>query len=377
MSEYTTSTEFIDLRSQLNDIRAGIDTAISNVLDHGHFIMGPEVTELETELSNYANCKHVITCANGTDALTCVLMSWGLQAGDVVFIPDFTYVATAESVAQLGATPFFIDIQKDSFNIDLDSLKQAIFDIRKSNLNPKAIISVDLFGMPAELDELMDFALENNLLLLSDAAQSFGSKYNDKFACNFGHAATTSFFPAKPFGCYGDGGAIFTNNSEAAELLRSIRLHGKGSEKYDNIRIGINSRLDSLQAAVLLEKIKIFSQEIIRRNEIAIQYNEQLNEFVEVPKLFKNKVSTWAQYTIKTIDQLGLKEFLNNNGIPSVIYYPKTLSQQGGYCHYPKVSSGTVNSREASKTVLSLPMHPYLSDESVAFISSKVKDYLS
>ena len=270
MSEYSSPTNFIDLKAQQDEIRLEIDNAIKRVLDHGQYIMGPEVREFEDLLKNFSSSKHALTCANGTDALTLVLMAWGIGHGDAVFVPSFSYVATAETVAQVGATPFFVDVDLDSFNMDPESLKQALVDIKSIDLEPKAIIPVDLFGQPSDIDSLTKIAKKENLKILIDGAQSFGAISKQRKVGSMGDATTTSFFPAKPLGCYGDGGAIFTDDDELASLVNSIRLHGKGDEKYDNVRIGLNSRLDTIQAAILIEKMKIFPLELLERNRVAI-----------------------------------------------------------------------------------------------------------
>ena len=269
MSEYSSPTNFIDLKAQQDEIRLEIDNAIKRVLDHGQYIMGPEVREFEDLLKNFSSSKHALTCANGTDALTLVLMAWGIGHGDAVFVPSFSYVATAETVAQVGATPFFVDVDLDSFNMDPESLKQALVDIKSIDLEPKAIIPVDLFGQPSDIDSLTKIAKKENLKILIDGAQSFGAISKQRKVGSMGDATTTSFFPAKPLGCYGDGGAIFTDDDELASLVNSIRLHGKGDEKYDNVRIGLNSRLDTIQAAILIEKMKIFPMELLERNRVA------------------------------------------------------------------------------------------------------------
>ena len=375
MSEYSSPTNFIDLKAQQDVIRLEIDNAIKRVLDHGQYIMGPEVREFENILKNFSSSKHVLTCANGTDALTLVLMAWGIGPGDAVFVPSFSYVSTAETVAQVGATPFFVDVDLNSFNMKPESLKQALIDIKLIDLEPKAIIPVDLFGQPSEIDSLTKIAKKENLKILIDGAQSFGAVSKGRKVGSMGDATTTSFFPAKPLGCYGDGGAIFTDNDELASLINSIRLHGKGVEKYDNVRIGLNSRLDTIQAAVLIEKMKIFPQELIDRDRVASIYSENLKEFVDIPAIDKNHVSAWAQYTLKTNHQYELKSFLENLNIPTQIYYPKSLSQQSGYKNFPSVSSGLKNSDSLPKKVLSLPMHPYLKDETVNYISEKVIDF--
>ena len=268
MSEYSTSTQFIDLAAQQKIIRKDIDIAIQKVLDHGQYIMGPEVGEFENMLSEFSTSKHALSCANGTDALSIVLMSWNVGPGDAVFVPSFTYVASAEAPAQLGAVPFFVDVCEHTFNINPESFKQAVIDSLKLGLNPAAVIPVDLFGQPADIDSIIEIAKNSNIKVLSDAAQSFGATNKKRMVGSIADATTTSFFPAKPLGCYGDGGAIFTASDECAEIINSIRLHGKGAEKYDNVRIGFNSRLDTIQAAILKEKLKLFKKELISRQKV-------------------------------------------------------------------------------------------------------------
>jgi dTDP-4-amino-4,6-dideoxygalactose transaminase len=377
MSEYSAPTQFIDLAAQQKLIRPQLELAISRVLDHGQYIMGPEVKEFEGQLREFTGASHALTCANGTDALTLVLMAWGIGPGDAVFVPSFTYVATAESPAQLGATPFFVDVLEDTFNIDPDSFKQAIVDCRKLGLNPSVVIAVDLFGQPADVDTITDIARSENIRVLVDGAQSFGAVSKGRRVGTMGDATTTSFFPAKPFGCYGDGGAVFTNSDEDAEIINSIRLHGKGSQKYDNVRIGLNSRLDTIQAAILIEKFKIFPKELEMRAKVACRYSELLSNVCSVPTLTDYNTSAWAQYTLKLEARDSLQNKLKGVGIPSVVYYPIALSKQIGYRDYPAVSSGVETSELLVKKVLSLPMHPYLSSDSQHNIVAAIRDLLS
>jgi dTDP-4-amino-4,6-dideoxygalactose transaminase len=377
MSEYSAPTQFIDLAAQQKLIRPQLDLAISRVLDHGQYIMGPEVKEFEDQLRKFSGASHALTCANGTDALTLILMAWGIGPGEAVFIPSFTYVATAEAPAQLGATPFFVDVCEDTFNIDPQSFKQAIIDSRELGLKPAVVIAVDLFGQPADVDAITDIAHAESIKVLVDGAQSFGATSNGRRVGSMGDATTTSFFPAKPLGCYGDGGAVFTNSDEHAEIINSIRLHGKGSQKYDNVRIGLNSRLDTIQAAILIEKLKIFSEEVEKRANVAAVYDRLLSEFIPTPHLRDGATSVWAQYTLKCSSRNLLKEGLGTKGIPSVIYYPIPLHQQIGYRHYPVVSSGAGNSELLAQNVLSLPMHPYLLPDEQGEIAKVIKDILN
>lgn len=372
MSEYKEPTNFIDLEAQQKLIRLEIEKSIIKVLDHGQYIMGPEVNTFENNLKEFTGAEYALTCANGTDALSIALMSWGVGHGDAIFVPSFTYVASAEAPAQLGATPFFVDVKKDTFNIDPESFKQAIFDCKAMDLRPSVVIAVDLFGQPADAHAIKQIAIEENIKVLIDGAQSFGGALGNNRVGSMGDATTTSFFPAKPLGCYGDGGAIFTNNEKDASLINSIRLHGKGTQKYDNVRIGLNSRLDTLQAAILIEKLKIFEKELVLRNEVASRYTNALRQHVKVPEIQPNIISAWAQYTLILKDRDKLQSALKEKGIPSVVYYPIPLSQQDGYSHYPKVSSGVLNSEQLSKSVLSLPMHPYLNISSQELIINEI-----
>lgn len=376
MSEYSAPTQFIDLAAQQNLIRPQLDAAIKKILDHGQYIMGPEVKEFEGQLREFTGAKNAVTCANGTDALTLVLMAWGVGPRDAVFVPSFTYVASAEAPAQLGATPFFVDVLEDTFNIDPESFKQAIIDCRKLGLNPSVVIAVDLFGQPANVDAITEIAHAENIKVLVDGAQSFGATSRGRRVGSMGDATTTSFFPAKPLGCYGDGGAVFTNNDEDAEIINSIRLHGKGSQKYDNVRVGLNSRLDTLQAAILIEKLKLFENELASRSQVANIYNQLLDQHCKVPKLSLECTSAWAQYTINIDQRDRVQNDLKALGIPSVVYYPIPLSQQIGYRSFPCVSTGVSVSERLSERVLSLPMHPYIDREKQNFIIDQVLSVL-
>jgi dTDP-4-amino-4,6-dideoxygalactose transaminase len=375
MSEYSVPTQFIDLVAQQKLIRPQLDLAISRVLDHGQYIMGPEVKEFEGQLREFTGAKHALTCANGTDALSLVLMAWGIGQGDAVFVPSFTYVATAEAPAQLGATPFFVDVCEDTFNIDPQSFKQAVIDSRALGLNPAAVIAVDLFGQPADVDAITEIAHAESIKVLVDGAQSFGATSKGRRVGSMGDATTTSFFPAKPLGCYGDGGAVFTQNDDDAELINSIRLHGKGVEKYDNVRIGLNSRLDTLQAAILIEKLKIFPDEIANRNKLATFYSKELCDVFSVPQVLDDHISTWAQFTLVTNSRDEMLRYLAKNSVPAAVYYPRPLSKQSGYHTYPSVSSGTPISHALSAKVFSIPMHPYMSSIQAQNIVSTLSDF--
>lgn len=357
--------KFIDLAAQQRRIKDKIDAAIARVLAHGQYIMGPEVTELEQALQTFTGAKHALACANGTDALTLTLMAWGVGAGDAVFVPSFTYVASAEAPALLGATPFFVDVLENTFNIDPNSFAQAIIDAKSMGLRPAAVIPVDLFGQPADSDAICDIARPEGIKVLIDGAQSFGAMNKNRRMGTMGDATTTSFFPAKPLGCYGDGGAVFTQDDELAARINSVRLHGRGREKYDNIRIGMNSRLDTLQAAILLEKLKIFPDELMLRTKVAHAYDAVLMGTVKTPILAPDMTSAWAQYTLIFDGREGVQARLKQAGVPSVVYYPKPLTQQAGYQHFPTVSGGTPVSEALASKVLSLPMYPYLDADEV------------
>lgn len=358
--------EFIDLHAQYLQLRDEINANIQKVLDHGKYIMGPEVFELEDQLADYVGVQHCITCANGTDALQMVLMAWNIKAGDAVFVPSFTFMSTAEVVSLQGATPVFTDIDIKTFNMSAESLEKQIKKVlAEGKLTPKAIIPVDLFGQPADYEQIGQIAQKYNLLVLEDAAQGFGGNINGKMACSFGDAATTSFFPAKPLGCYGDGGAVFTDSDELANLLKSIRIHGKGTEKYDNVRIGLNSRLDTIQAAILLPKLKAFKEyELQKLNEIACRYTESLKGKYTTPFVPNNIKSSWAQYTLllkNEEERNSLQSKLKEHNIPSMIYYPKPLHLQTCYKDL-EYKCRLINSENASKCVLSLPMSPWMDE---------------
>ena len=360
--------QFIDLHAQYLELKSEIDLNIQKVLAHGKYIMGPEVTDLEEQLAEYVGVKHCITCANGTDALQMVLIAWGIKEGDAVFVPSFTFMSTAEVVSLQGATPVFTDINPYTFNMSAKSLEEQIQKvIAEGKLTPKAIIPVDLFGQPAGYEAILPIAKKYNLLVLEDGAQGFGGSVNAKKACSFGDAATTSFFPAKPLGCYGDGGAVFTDNDDLAVLIKSIRIHGKGNEKYDNVRIGLNTRLDSIQAAILLPKLKAFKEyELQKRKEVANKYTKALKGKFNTPIIEENMESSWAQYTLlfksskeRDVIQVKLKE----SGIPSMVYYPKPLHLQTCYKYLNYQEGCLPNSENASRGVLSLPMSPWICDE--------------
>ncbi|MCE2715740.1 MAG: DegT/DnrJ/EryC1/StrS family aminotransferase [Pseudomonadota bacterium] len=356
--------QFIDLKAQQEQIRPQVDAAIKRVLDHGTYIMGPEVYEFEKQLAEFCGVKHAITCANGTDALGLGLMAKNVKPNDAILVPSFTFAATAEVVAWMGATPIFIDSLEDTYNIDPKSLAQGIQTARKLGFNPVGIIPVDLFGQPADYDAIQQIADAHNLWVMADGAQSFGAAYKNYKVGNIGDMATTSFFPAKPLGCYGDGGAIFTNSDELAAIIKSLRVHGQGSDKYDNVRIGMNGRLDTIQAAILLEKLKIFPEELIARQKTADAYDDALKDVVRVPFVMKGATSAWAQYTIrlpKHIDRDKLIAELKDAGIPTMVYYVKPLHLQTAYKHYPTANEGVLPVCESlANEVLSLPMSGYV-----------------
>jgi len=354
---------FIDLQAQRSALGDKIDEAIQGVLDRGDFIQGQAVRTFEAELASFTGAAHVVSCANGTDALTLVGMAENLGAGDAVFVPSFTFVATAEAFSILGATPFFVDVLPDTYNMDPGSLKQAILEAKQSGLTPRLVVAVDLFGQPADYPQLTKISKENDLILLADAAQSLGGQIGDHKVGTLADYTTTSFFPAKPLGCYGDGGAILCEDADKAALLKSLSQHGKGTEKYDNVRIGLNSRLDSLQAAILSAKLSIFADELDKRQIVADRDSNALHNVVTTPFITHGYQSAWAQYTLRVEDRDGLKAHLNEAGIPSAVYYPMPLNKQTGYKSDPVVSTGVKVSEVAATQVLSLPMRPYLEED--------------
>jgi dTDP-4-amino-4,6-dideoxygalactose transaminase len=355
---------FIDLAAQRRRLGKSVDEAIARVLSHGQYIMGPEVHELERHLAEFCGARHAISCSSGTDALQLVLMAKGIGPGDAVICPSFTFCATAEAVAFLGATPVFAEIDAATFNLNAASVARAAATARKLGLKPRAVIPVDLFGLPAEHDAIAEVASKEGLFVLDDAAQGFGATFKGKPLGVFGLATATSFFPAKPLGCYGDGGAIFTDDDALADVIRSLRVHGHGTDKYDNIRIGMTGRLDTIQAAVLIEKLKIFPDEIAARTRIARRYNERLGDVAVVPQLPNHSRSVWAQYTIRLAPgrRDGLAAALKLEGIPTAIYYPKPLHRQGAYADFPIADGGLAVSDRLADEVISLPMHAYLDE---------------
>jgi dTDP-4-amino-4,6-dideoxygalactose transaminase len=356
---------FIDLAAQRARIADKIEAAVRKVIHHGAYIMGPEVFELERQLAAFCGAKHAVSCASGTDALTLVLLAKGVKPGVAVLCPSFTFAATAEAVALLGGTPVFVDVLEDTFNMDPASLEAGIAEARQAGLNPAGVIAVDLFGQPADYDAIEPICTREGLWLLCDAAQAFGATYRGRKLGTFGMATTTSFFPAKPLGGYGDGGAIFTDDDELAAVLRSLRVHGQGADKYDNVRIGLTGRLDTIQAAVLLEKLAIFPEEIDARDEVAARYSQGLGGVAIAPVVIEGCRSVWAQYTIRLRpgQRDGLVAALKEAGVPTACYYPVPLHRQTAYKGFPTVGGRLAVTDQLAREVLSLPMHPYLDIE--------------
>lgn len=355
--------QFIDLAAQQRRIRTNIEANIQAVLDHGKYIMGPEIGELENRLANYVGVKHAISCSSGTDALLMALLAHNIGPGDSVFTTPFTFIASAEVISLLGATPIFVDIDPETFNIDPDKLDSTIQNAEIQN--PKGIIAVDLFGLPADYDKINAVAQKHGLFVIEDAAQSFGGEYYGRKACSLAEIACTSFFPAKPLGCYGDGGAVFTNDDDLAEKMISVRIHGKGSHKYDNTRIGINGRLDVIQAAVLLAKLDIFPEEVDLRQDVAQRYTEEMTSYASLvsPSVPEGMKSVWAQYSILSKDEghrTALQEKLSAAGIPTAIYYPIPLHLQPAFANLNYKEGDFPISEDCSRRIFSLPMHPYL-----------------
>ena len=367
--------QFRDLAKQYEVLKKDIDQAMMSVAQQSRYIMGPQVKELEQQLADYVGVKHCLSCANGTDALTLALKAWGIGPGDAVFVPDFTFFSSAEVVALEGATPIFVDVCADTYNIDTKSLKKAIeLTLAEGKLKPRVVVAVDLFGLPANYPEVKAVARKYGLLILEDGAQGFGGTINGQKDCSFGDISTTSFFPAKPLGCYGDGGAVFTDNDEWAELINSYRVHGKGTDKYDNVRIGMNSRLDTLQAAILQVKLRAFDNEVERVNEAAVHYTRLLENHVVTPVIPEGFRSSWAQYTIRLNSEEqrnSIQQALKEAGIPSMVYYPKTMHQQTAFTQTAQPTDcDSYVARRLCATVLSLPMHPYIETSEIENICS-------
>jgi dTDP-4-amino-4,6-dideoxygalactose transaminase len=371
---------FIDIAAQRRRLGKSIDDAVSRVLGHCQFISGPEVIQLEAELAAFSGAKHVVSCASGTDALLMVLMAKDVGRGDAVFCPSFTFCATGEAVALTGATPVFVDVDEATFNMDVNSLKRGIATAVRHGLKPRAVIPVDLFGQSADHDAIGAIAEAEGLFVLDDAAQGFGASYKGRRLGTWGLATATSFFPAKPLGCFGDGGAIFTDDAELAATLRSVRVHGQGSDKYDNVRLGLTGRLDTMQAAILIEKLKIFEDEIAARNKVAERYAQGLGNVVTVPRVAGGCTSVWAQYTIRLprgTDRDGFAATLKAQGIPTAIYYPKSMHQQTAYRDFPVADGGLPTSEGLSCDVISLPMHAYLDEPSQERVITAVRGALA
>lgn len=356
--------QFVDLNAQQQGIRNKIEENIKKVLDHGRYIMGPEIKELEEKLAQYVGTRYAVGVASGTDALLIPLMAYGIGQGDAVFTTPFTFIATAEVIQLLGATPVFVDIQPDTFNLDHEKLDKVIQKTKnEGKLNPMGIIPVDLFGQPADYDEINKIAKKYNLFVLQDAAQSFGATYKGKKTCSHGDVAATSFFPAKPLGCYGDGGMIFTDKAGLYEKFTSIRIHGKGTNKYNNVRVGVNGRLDTLQAAVLLAKLEIFDEEIALRQEVAERYEKGLKAPAKAPYVKDYNISVWAQYSILHPQRDAVIAKLEKQGIPTAIYYPTPLHLQEAFAALGYQKGDFPTSEEIADKIFSVPMHPYLSKE--------------
>lgn len=355
---------FIDIAAQRARLGARIDEAVARVLTHCRFINGPEVTEFEQQLAAFAGAKHAVACSSGTDALAMILMAWGITAGDAVFCPAFTFCATAEVVPWVGATPVFVDILEDTFNMDPASLEAAIAVAKQKGLTPKVVVPVDLFGQPADMDAIEAIARTHGLKVLCDTAQGFGATWNGRRTGSFGDATATSFFPAKPLGCYGDGGAVLTDDDALLPILKSVREHGQGVDKYENVRLGMTGRLDTIQAAVLLEKLAIFEDEIAARQRIADRYNAALADVCTVPAVDPRATSVWAQYTIRLPHGVrdDLAAALQKGGVPTAVYYRIPMHRQPAYAQYPAAGNGLPVCEKLAGEVISLPMHPYLDE---------------
>ncbi len=373
------SIEFIDLKAQQRIIKPEIDAGIAKVLSEGRYIMGPEVKEFEYELSVFGQASHALGCANGTDALLLPMIAWKVPRGSAVFCPSFTYCATAEIIAIMGAIPVFVDVDRDTYNICPKSLKSAIEEVKANgDMDMFGVIAVDLFGQSANYEDIAPIVKEHNLKLISDSAQGFGTTLNGKHPLAWCDVSTTSFFPAKPLGCYGDGGAVLTNDTKLSADMDSVRIHGKGVDKYDNVRVGLNSRLDTIQAAILLPKLRIFSDEINKRNAVAGRYNEGLKRHaLRVPKVLNGVLSTWAQYTIEVPNYIEFSAQLKDKGIPTARYYPKPVHMQTAYQKFPHVGSGLPNTMDCINNIISLPMHPYLDETTQDFIIETAKKALT
>ena len=370
--------DFIDLKAQQARLRPQIDSAIAAVMDHGQYILGPEVKQFESELAAFGKAEHAMGCANGTDALLLPMMAWAMPRGVAVFCPSFTYCATVEVIALLGGVPIFVDIDRETYNMCPDSLRKAIEGVKaEGKYTPWGVISVDLFGQSADYDRLTPIVREHGLKFIADSAQAFGTTLNGNQPLHYADISTTSFFPAKPLGCYGDGGAILTNDAEHLRIMRSVHMHGSGRDKYDNVRVGLNSRLDSMQAAILLQKLSIFKEEISLRNDVANRYIDGLkSNTLRVPSVLNGVISTWAQFTVEVEDPDGLGAALREKGIPTARYYPKPVHKQTAYQDYPIGAGGLANTEDAMTKVIALPMHPYLDEDTQDMIIEEIKSAL-
>ena len=376
--------EFRDLKKQYAALKAEIDAGIADVLEGARFISGPQVKELEQKLAEYVGVKHCIACANGTDAITLAMKAWNIGAGDAVFVPDFTFFSSGECPAAEGAATVYVDVEKSSFNIDPTKLEEAVCRVlSEGKYTPKAVIAVDLFGRPADYPRIREICDRYGMYLLEDGAQGFGGSINGQMACSFGDISTTSFFPAKPLGCYGDGGAVFTDNDEWAALIRSLTVHGKnGNDKYDNIRLGMNSRLDTLQAAILLPKLEAFrNYELDTINKAAEAYTKRLaGTELLLPVMPEGVVSSWAQYTVilpDTIDRAALQAYMKENGIPTMVYYARPMHTQGAFSGTDSRIADCPNTEYLCSHVLSLPIHPYMEDEDIVLVCDKLMEYFN
>ena len=372
--------QFRDLKTQYNILKAEMDKAILDVVASSAYVMGPKIKEMEAAFADYVDVKHCIACNSGTDALLLALKAWDVKPGDAVFVPSFTFFASAEVIAMQGATPVFVDVDKDTFNMDVNDLERKIEQTLKAGqLTPRVIIAVDLFGLPADFKAIRGLADKYGLYVLEDGAQGFGGRIGDKKACTFGDISTTSFFPAKPVGCYGDGGAVFTDNDEWAALVDSYHIHGKGNDRYDNIRIGMNSRMDSIQAAVLLVKLKAFKDyELADVNMVAASYTEKLKDVVKTPIVPEGYYSSWAQYTLQVENKevrAGLQAALKALDIPTAIYYPIPMHRQTAFNYLDINSNHCPVADQLADTVISLPIHPYLSEADQDMICEAVREY--
>jgi len=370
------SIPFIDLSAQYTRLKSDIDARIQAVLDHNRYILGDECAELETALAAFCDAPFALGCANGTDALLLVLRAWRIGQGDAVFVPSWSYCASAEAVALLGATPIFVDVDRATYNMEAESLRAAIENC-PAELTPRAVMSVDIFGQAADYSAISAVCQAHGLKLLADSAQGFGSTWDGQHPIHYADAATTSFFPAKPLGCYGDGGAVFVKDEADAAEIRSLRMHGAGTDKYDNVRVGLNSRLDTIQAAVLLSKLSIFADEIDARQKIAARYADGLQDIVTVPTVAQAASSTWAIYTIETEAPDALQKALGERGVPAPRYYPKPIHRQTAYQAYPVAPDGLPHTDAARLRAISLPMHPYLEPDTQDQVITAVRESLN